>query len=58
LTVGSKADVNFLLLQGEEDFDAISVYICKAGKLTTKLPKIANDDVIEKGKFGDPNEGS
>jgi hypothetical protein len=60
ITVEKKSTVNLLLLQNEHtEFDAISMYVVKlAADKTTKTQKVANDEVVDKGKFGDPNESA
>lgn len=59
-TVEKKTTLNVLILQSEKDeFDAINAYLIKLPeerKANTKLAKVANEDVVEKGKFGDPSE--
>jgi hypothetical protein len=59
-TVEKKTTLQILLLQSEkEDFDAVGAYLVKIPverTANTKLAKVANEDVVEKSKFGDPNE--
>jgi len=55
--VPEKMKIRTLLLQTKIDhFDAISFYWIKPKGKATKLAGVADEEVVVKGRFGDPNE--